>query len=119
MRLNLIRYKMILMFAVQLFFFSLIEAQIVITPDEELNRKIANEIVDPIDILGITSGKEGMEISPNIREDWTWFAAKNIEFKGKNLTFFFVNGRIYTNINIRTDPASNQNAKRCFRRNKN
>lgn len=103
MRLNLIKYKIILMFAIQLFFFSLIEAQMVITPDEELNRKIADGIVNPIDILGVSSGKEGMEISPNIREGWTWFAAKNIEFKGKNLTFFFVNGRIYTNKNIRTD----------------
>ena len=62
MRLNLIRYKIILIFAVQLFFFSLIEAQIVITPDKDLNRKNANGKVDPIEILGVTSGEQLIQI---------------------------------------------------------
>ncbi len=72
------------------------------TPDRDLNNQLKKGQVDPLEIFGITTTEEGLTISPSLKDGWTWLAAKNLHYQGKNISFFFFDGWLYTNESVFT-----------------
>ena len=75
---------------------------VLITPDRELNAKIKRGAANPATIFNVRSTDEGIVVSPILEKGWTWLAAKGITVNGQSLTFFFVDGLVYSNTALKT-----------------
>ena len=69
-----------------------------LTPDPVLNRRLRSGQADPVKVFGIRTTDEGLVIAPELRPGWTWLAAKNLPYRGRRLSFFLYDGRIYMTV---------------------
>ncbi len=72
------------------------------TPDKKLNIQLKNGQADPVKIFGISDIDGELVINPKLQKNWTWLAARNINYNGEKISFFFYNGWLYTDKNVKT-----------------
>jgi len=53
-------------------------------------------------LAGVEPDIEGLQITPNLPTEWRWIAAKDILYAGEKLTFFVIDGTLYSNTKVET-----------------
>ena len=74
----------------------------IVTPDPAVNMQLREGKLDPATVVDIRIEKEGTIINPVLRKGWNWVAAKGVEVDGKPLSFFFMDGRLYSDVAFKT-----------------
>jgi len=74
-----------------------------ITPDQEINRQIQGKDITSIAFFGFKPDRDGLKVLPVLKPGWTWLAAKNVRYRDKNVSFFWYNGYIYTNSDLKSN----------------
>lgn len=75
---------------------------IIVTPDAGINAQLHGGKLDPAEVVDVRAATDGINVNPLLRKGWTWMAAKGIRAGGKPLSFFFMNGRLYSDVNLKT-----------------
>lgn len=75
---------------------------IIITPDTVTNRLLRENKIDPQSVVEVRIRAEGLVVNPILRDGWTWVAAKGIEVDGRPLAFMFLDGRLYSDVMLKT-----------------
>jgi beta-galactosidase len=75
---------------------------IIITPDASLNAALASGAIPPTAVADVRVTTEGLVVNPILRPGWTWVAAKGISVGGAPLSFVFADGRLYSDVMLKT-----------------
>lgn len=63
-----------------------------LTPDAELNGKLAGKPIFELDLLVYAEGPEGLTIDPVLPPDWRWLAGKGFTSTGERVEFIVWEG---------------------------
>jgi len=72
------------------------------TPDAEVNRKLRSGVLNPDEVFGISITDEGLSIKTPLPDDWTWAAVKDYDYQDQTISFFFMDGWLFTNKSVKT-----------------
>ncbi len=74
----------------------------ILTPDVRVNSELASGSIAPASVVDVRITAEGLVVNPVLRPGWTWVAAKGITVNGSPLSFVFADGRIYSDVMLKT-----------------
>jgi len=77
-------------------------AQQYFTPDAQINKQLQSDDLNVLSFFGVSKTADGLVINPSLKEGWTWLAAKDLPYNDEHLSFFFVDGWLFTNKSIVT-----------------
>jgi len=72
------------------------------TPDQDVNRALRSGELNPDEVFGISTTDEGLNIKTPLPETWTWAAVRDYEYQNQSISFFFMDGWLFTNESVKT-----------------
>lgn len=67
-----------------------------ITPDQDFTNKLNLGVINPYEFFNVSKKGEEITIAPTIPDNWSWFIVEDMEIDEEKYSFFFIDGRIYT-----------------------
>ena len=74
----------------------------ILTPDGKLNAGLKNGSIQPSAVVDVRMTGEGLIVNPLLRHGWTWLIARGIMVNGAPLSFVFSDGRLYSDVMLKT-----------------